>query len=119
MSVVKSLIVPFLIGGTIIAAVKYTAVHLKNPALAAIIGGFPTGLLSIYFVSQTQSAEYAHDYFYVTLILLTSIMVFYLLFTHTDWNKRIAWVVSVLFWVSLVIVRYFVAQKEKINGKKK
>ena len=46
---IKSLIIPFLLGGTVIAGVKFAATHLDDPALAAIIGGVPTGLISIYF----------------------------------------------------------------------
>jgi hypothetical protein len=117
MSELKSLIIPFLIGGTIIASVKYASTHLDNPALAAIIGGFPTGLLSIYFVSASKSGEYAHDYFFVTLILLASIMIFYLIHTYSALDKRVTWVIAVMFWVIMVMIRYFVVHPPK-NSKK-
>lgn len=83
MSEVKDLIVPFLLGGTIIAGVKFAATHLDNPALAAMLGGLPTGLISIYFLAQEETIGYAKNYFHVTLCLLTAIMVFYLLSVYT------------------------------------
>ena len=113
MSDVKSLIIPFLIGGTIIASVKWASVNVPNPALAAIIGGFPTGLLSIYFVATHKAGDYAHNYFFVTLILLSSIVVFYMAFVHGNLDKRVAWIVAVAFWIIMVTVRYVIAGKDK------
>jgi hypothetical protein len=117
MSDLKSLIVPFLIGGTIIASVKYASVHVPNPALAAIIGGFPTGLLSIYFVSNAKAGDYARNYFFVTLILLAASAVFYMAFVHGKLSKHVAWIIAVAFWIIMVSVRYVIAGK-KVKVKK-
>ena len=34
MTDLKSIIIPFLIGGTVISGVKYASSHIKNPAVA-------------------------------------------------------------------------------------
>jgi hypothetical protein len=112
MSNLKNLIVPFLIGGTVIAGVKYASVHIKNPAVAAIIGGVPTGLISIYFVSDEKTLKYAHNYFFVTLSLLSAIAVFYVLHTYTKLKKDVALLISLIFWAIFIAVRYITAGKD-------
>ena len=112
MSDVRKLIVPFLIGGTVISGVKYASTHIKNPAIAAIIGGVPTGLISIYFVSDEKTLKYAHNYFFVTLSLLSAIAVFYTLHTYTELSKNIAVLVSLIFWAIFIIIRYIVSGKD-------
>jgi len=112
MTDVKKLIVPFLIGGTVIAGVKYASTHIKNPAVAAIIGGVPTGLISIYFVSDEKTLKYAHNYFFVTLSLLSAIAVFYTLHTYTKLSKNVAVIVSLIFWAIFIAIRYIAAGKD-------
>jgi uncharacterized membrane protein YGL010W len=107
MSTLESLMIPFLIGGSIISGVKYAATHLNNPALAAILGGLPTGLLSIYFLTSEDSIGYANNYFYVTLILATSIMIFYLLRLYTNQSKNISLLIAIGSWILLVLAHYF------------
>lgn len=112
-SLMKNLVIPFLLGGSIIAGVKYTATKLHNPALAAILGGLPIGLMSIYFVSTSEASSYAYNYFYVTLILLMSIMLFYVLYTHGNLSKNIAWGITMVCWAVLILSRYLYAQHFK------
>jgi hypothetical protein len=112
MSDLKGLIIPFLIGGSVIAGVKFAATHLDNPALAAILGGLPTGLISIYFLTSSKSIGYAHDYFYVTLILATAILTFYLLHIHTKMDKNVILLISLISWASLVVARYLYVSKK-------
>ena len=117
MSELKGLIIPFLLGGATIAGVKYMAAHLNNPALAAILGGLPVGLLSIYVITSQNSVEYAHNYFYVTLILATAILSFYIIHIHTKLDKNIVLLISIVIWAVLVITRYLYAkyQEKKDN----
>lgn len=110
---IKEVLVPFLIGGTIVASVKFAATHLDNPALAAILGGLPTGLLSIYFLTYDKTKDYAMNYFFVTLILATSIALFYILRTHTKLSKNAIWGIAVATWVTLVALRYLLVQHTK------
>jgi hypothetical protein len=111
MSEIRSLVIPFLIGGTVITTVKFAATKMSNPALAAIMGGLPTGLISIYFLTADKSVGYAHNYFFVTLILATAIMVFYLLSINTALDKNIIWGISVATWALLVASRYFYSSR--------
>lgn len=117
MSISKELIIPFLIGGSVITGVKFMAVHLDNPALAAIFGGLPTGLISIYFLTSDKSIGYAHNYFYVTLILSVAIMTFYILHVHTKMNKNIVLSIALLTWIVLVFVRYLIVSRRQNNNK--
>ena len=113
MSEIKSLVVPFLIGGSVIAGVKYASIHIKNAAVAAIIGGVPTGLISIYFIKDSKSLRYCHNYFFVTLSLLTSIAIFYILRTYTDLKKDVILLISLICWAVFIGIRYTVAKTEK------
>jgi hypothetical protein len=111
MSTAKEILVPFMLGGVIISSVKFIATHLDNPALAAIVGGIPTGLISIYFLSADKTLDYAHNYFYVTLILATSILTFYLLQTYTKLSKNVILLVAIATWMTLVGTRYVLVNK--------
>lgn len=113
MSDIKNLIVPFLLGGSVIASVKYIASHSSNPGLAAVAGGLPTGLITIYFLTQDKTIPYSHNYFYVTLILATSILLFYLLRIHTSWDKNIVLLVALLTWATLVTIHFLTSKPEK------
>jgi len=113
MSALKNLGIPFLIGGTVIAGVKYASIHIKNPAVAAIIGGIPTGLLSIYFISDDKTLKYAHNYFFVTLSLLAAIAIFYTLHTYTNMSKNTIWIISLICWALFIGIRYMLAGKDK------
>ena len=113
MSVLKNIIIPFLIGGTIISGVKYSSTYIKNPAIAAIIGGIPTGLISIYFIiDDEKTRKYVYNYFFVTLSLLISICIFYALIIYTKLNKNIILIISLCLWVILISIRYFLNIKD-------
>lgn len=107
-NLVKSLLVPFLIGGTTIAVVKYVASTLNNPALAAIFGGIPVGLVSIFFVANSESISYSINYFYVTMILGASILTFYALHTYTSLSKNVVLVIALATWLALAGGRYVI-----------
>ena len=108
--IVKSLIIPFLLGGGIIAGVKLAAMTIKDPALASIIAGLPTGLLAAYFISQDSAEGYASNYVFVASSLVMSIIVFWLLLAKTPLgeHKNIALTLSLVFWALLVFGRYLV-----------
>lgn len=112
MSELKSLIIPFLLGGTLISGVKFAATHMDNPALAAILGGIPVGLTAIFFLTSDKSIGYSHDYFYVTLSLATAILVFYMLRVHTDISKNVVLLIAFGCWASLVALKYFLSERK-------
>jgi hypothetical protein len=113
MSESKTLIIPFLLGGTIISSVKFAATNLNNPALSAIIGGLPIGLLSIYFLSSEKSIDYAQNYFYVTLALSSAIIIFYSIHVHTNLHKNSVLLIAIFAWIILVLIRYKISQYKK------
>jgi hypothetical protein len=111
---IKSLIVPFLIGGGVIAGVKFAATHLANPMLAAAIGGIPTGIIAIFFLKSTETVGYSSNYFFVNLILATSTLLFIILNTRFKVHKNIATPVALVLWLVLVLARYF--YRVKVGG---
>jgi len=111
----KELIIPFLLGGSIIAGVKFTSEHIHNPAVAAILGAIPTGLISIYFISPNKSISYAHNYFYLTIILPVSVLIFYLLSIHTKLDKNLILLISLIIWVIMASIKYFLQSLKQNN----
>jgi hypothetical protein len=110
---VKNLIVPFLLGGTIIAGVKFAASN-ASPGVAAIIGGVPTGLISIYFLtSDSISIEYSYNYFFNTVVLAMSILCFYLAQSNTKIHKNVMATLAIAFWILGVSIVHFVESKQK------
>ena len=103
---IKDLIFPFFYGGVLLAAVKW--VGSKSTVLAATIAGIPIGLISIYFISDEKTLDYSHKYFYTTVFLLFSIIIFYTLHLYTNLKYRICIAIAVLCWLLLVTVRYFI-----------
>lgn len=112
MSKLNNLIVPFFLGGSIISGIKFAATNMNNTILASVIGGIPTGLLAIYFVSNQNSLVYINNYFYVTLSLLIAILVFYFVHRYTNISKNFVLLISILIWISLVGIHYFMTQDE-------
>lgn len=108
---VGSLVFAFLVGGFVIASVKYLSTTVHNPGLAAIIGGLPTGLLTMYLISRQDSVTYSNSYFYNTLILASAIMAFYLMTIYTEWNKNLTLTLAIGIWSSLVTVHYLMQRK--------
>lgn len=109
---IKDLIIPFLIGGTIIAGVKFAATHFANPTLAAIIGGVPTGLLAIYFLSRQKAVSYSYEYLHIGLVLVASVAVFHALITRTNMSKNTILIISILTWLSLASLRYHMMKRK-------
>ena len=105
-NILRNLVVPFLVGGTTVASVKFAASHMHNPGLAAIFGGIPIGLLSLYFVADREIYSYAINYFYVTMILGIVVLTFYILHSYTSWGKNAVLAIVVIVWIVLVAGRY-------------
>ena len=72
----------------------------------------PTGLISIYFAADAKSLKYAHNYFFVTLSLLTAIAIFYSIHTYSNLSKGEALAISLTCWAILIVIRYLAAGKE-------
>ena len=107
---IQSYIIPFVMAGLTVTAVKFAATQLDNPGLAAILGGIPMGLAAMVFLTSDKAIPYAQNYFYVTLILATSILAFYLLHIHTSISKNILVAAALVMWLLLAIGHYFVAK---------
>ncbi len=111
LDVFKTLAIPFLLGGTIIAGVKAVSTYLNNPVLASAIGAFPSGLIAVFFLTQQESIPYAHNYFFMNLILLSSTAIFYLLRTQFNLAKTWALVTALGAWFILALARILYSEK--------
>ena len=105
----KELIFPFFYGGILLASVKYAG--SKSTVLAATIAGVPIGLLSIYLIGDEKSIDFSHKYFFTTVFLLASILIFYILHLYTNLTKNICLTISLAVWIILVTIRYFITSK--------
>lgn len=103
----EGLIIPAITGAIIVSGVKYVSSVMKDTKLAAVIGGFPIGLFSIYFLSDKEALSYGWDYGIITSILLLSIAVFNILYKYFKLNKEVAHVISLLTWFVLAMIRTY------------
>lgn len=92
--------------GLLVTGIKYISLNAKNPGLAAILGGFPIGLASIYFLKETDTLLYAKNYFFITLVTSASIAFFYFLKTHTKLSKNTVLAISFVAWVFLASLNF-------------
>jgi hypothetical protein len=108
----ESIGITFLIGGCIFGGIKYLSGHV-NPAVAAILGGLPTGLAAIYILQKADAIRYSQSYFFNSMILSVAVMILYLILINSSMNKNIA--VSIAFgsWVFLVVGKYFLTKHKK------
>tara|TARA_Y100000590_G_C15032635_1_gene755696 strand:+ start:120 stop:467 length:348 start_codon:yes stop_codon:yes gene_type:complete len=104
-NVKENFVVPFVVGGGTIALVKYLAENV-NPALAAIFGGLPIGLISSHFITNNKKFNsYIKNYFWVTLILLSSVILVNVLFRKAKLSKSLSFWIALGFWVGVVTLK--------------
>jgi len=118
MDTVKQYGLPFLIGGTVIAGIKWTSHHMPQK-YAAIVGALPTGLLSTLFIVEANKTDsYIKNYTIQTFVTVVAGLG-YLIGSHTYYkfskkqNNRditqerveIAYIVSVIAWIVLSILK--------------
>lgn len=101
----ESLIVPAIVGAITVAGVKYLSATMKDTKLAAVVGGFPIGLFSIYFLTDKEAYSYGWDYGVITSILLLSVIVFNILYKYIGLSKDMSHIISLLTWFGLALLR--------------
>lgn len=104
---IDKLIIPFFTGGIIVSLVKYFATTFKNTKLAAVVGGFPLGLFSIYFLTDSEAYSYGWNYGIITSILLFSIFMFNVFYKYLNLSKDMSHILSLLTWFVLAFIRTF------------
>ena len=106
MSHITALLEPFLIGGSIIAGVKWASLYL-NPGLAAVIGGVPTGLISSMFITEDKRDDYVYNYIFVSAILLAAVLVYYFVLTKTGISRTNAFIIAIGFWIIVQLINQY------------
>ena len=102
---VAELAKPFLVGGTVIAGSKFLA-HYTTPAVASLLGGLPTGIITAFFLADEKKTNYFNGYRFHSFILwLATIFIYYML-AHTKYNRDSVLVGGLAAWalISYVIL---------------
>jgi hypothetical protein len=108
------LIKPFLIGGSVIAGSKYVS-NFVSPALAPLVGGMPTGIITTFFLdNDEQKRKYYDGYAYSSFVLFLAILLIHMWSRHSKLNVNIISIVSLLVWaiMSYYIINFFVVTKK-------
>lgn len=98
-------IIPFLIGGCISSGIKYTGQQVSTK-LAGVIGAFPLGLLSSYFITSIDKTNsYLNNYSIMLIVLFISVMIYrYLLYDNI--NRNYGLVFTFILWAMLGFICY-------------
>lgn len=95
----SSYLLTFLVGGTIVSAVKYIANELKNPACAAIAALLPIGFLCGYIIDTRNTlVKYIH---HISLVMAVTVLVavcIYLALIHVTVHKCVILTAGILLW---------------------
>ncbi len=108
----KSLIVPFLTGGTVVSIVNYFSKSDK-PEIAAILTTFPIGLLAMYFIDKKEKLHVLGKSLIWTnmAIILTYIcMVLIIEYDIPVLNDNII-IASFVLWVLFAMIFFRIAKK--------
>jgi len=99
----------FLLGGLIVSGIKFASETIPNPAVAAIIGGIPTGFLAISFLAQSKKMDYVKNYYFVTLSLLAAIFTYYILskYNHYNLSEHVIYGISWGVWIAGISLKLF------------
>lgn len=104
---IQSLLIPFITGGIIVSLVKYFSTTMKDTKLAAVVGGFPIGLFSIYFLTDQEAYSYGWNYGIITSILLFSIFMFNVFYKYFHLSKDVSHILSLFTWFILAAIRTY------------
>jgi hypothetical protein len=84
---IGELIKPFLVGGTVIAGSKLLA-HYTTPAVASLLGGLPTGIITAFFLADKKKTNYFDGYRFHSFILWLSTVLIYYMLADTKYNRN-------------------------------
>ena len=106
---IKSLIIPFLSGGVLVATIKFLTSVIQNTEIAAIVGAFPIGLFSIYFLTDQKAHSYGFNYSQTIIVLLLASLVFNALYNYLGYSKNISYILAIVSWFVLVLIKIIIS----------
>lgn len=62
--------------------------HYTTPAVASLLGGLPTGILTAFFLTDKNKANYFNGYRFHSFILWLSTVFIYYMLADTKYNKE-------------------------------
>ena len=118
MDTIKQYGLPFLIGGTVIAGIKWTSHHMPQK-YAAVVGALPLGLLSPLFIIEANKTDAYIKHYPIQTFVTVLAGLGYLIGSHTYYKfskkqknrditqerVKIAYIVSVVAWIVLSILK--------------
>ena len=110
---ISDILIPFIIGGLTVTGIKVSAKVFNNPGLAAIIGGLPLGLLTMYFVmNREQSKDYAKSYMLVSATTILATLIYYLIIVNNNkFGELAAWIIAIIVWIIIAVIKYFIMNR--------
>ena len=97
---------PFLIGGITVSGIKYLS-NRVDPKYAAILGAFPIGLLSTYYITDMKNlSSYLDNYIKIIIIVAFSAFL-YIQLLKNKINRTISFILSLIFWLTCIVIKTF------------
>lgn len=84
----SELVKPFLVGGTVIAGSKLLASY-STPAVASLLGGLPTGILTAFFLADSKKTNYFDGYRFHSFVLWLATVFIYYMLANTQYNREV------------------------------
>ena len=96
---IQSYLLTFLLGGTIVSAVKYIANELDDPACAAIAALLPIGFLCGYIIDTRGTLiKYIHHISLVMVVTLAVAVCIYLALIYLSVHEFVILTAGILLW---------------------
>ena len=103
---ISDYIVPFLVGGGLVAGIKGLSARV-DPAYAAMLGAFPLGFASVYFIQKSKVNSYFKNYILSLTTLLICSFVFLMGSGHLTKDILLALCLALIATLSYVRVTYW------------
>jgi hypothetical protein len=87
-TMLSELVKPFLVGGTVIAGSKLLASY-STPAVASLLGGLPTGILTAFFLADSKKTNYFDGYRFHSFVLWLATVFIYYMLANTQYNREV------------------------------
>lgn len=104
-SALRTFAIGFLIGGIIIGSVRLAASKV-SVFWAAIFGALPLGIISMFFIANSQAEDYTKNYVQIAVISIVAI-VFMLVLLAMNVPRVPVVIIGLVTWAALNGMRYY------------
>ena len=101
----KGVIESGILGALIIGGVKYISLY-ADPLFAPVLAAAPIGLIATYFLDSRKIVKtYVNNYVGVTILLLISAIIFFIVMNYTNIHRHVATTIAVASWATLNLLK--------------